>query len=551
MRLLLFLKQGGRALSKASEKNRHAIATESILWGRWFVFCLLFLGASLSGEVLNFHAGDTSRGGFGDVAANVIMAQQLHRQRPGAKIHMLVPERTLAALAVLEPETLGFESSVTVNGITYHREGKSVLPMGDVAMVFAAETDYPSLEKSAPLLLTFEEYTYAPGKAHITQYSYASPTGTAKQLGLSAGLGMGTSGLYVTQGKLAPPHSRSELFEALDELPGGFVGDIEEQYQGVKLGFAYSYKPQVTEAYVKAMIKEAGRAENSAQKYLLVTQHPINEVVPPNLEVRYYKKIPFQLTNSIIAHSDLPVLVTGDVSVSLAIQHEKPFFYEGLSWKAEFARGLVKKLVKADPSLKSNLTVSRMLKEIYPGDMLYSRMELGSLVESMHGALQNEETLGKISKGLAKIKRVYSMPKKIDRFLTILQEMGASALPQSSQILEYILAGKSKEYIQNELKKLKPLSAVSNGISSPEVIPASALTTQQTVSEWSGSPGEIAASIASLEAGERREKLEQLAQEAPADIREKVIEHLSRHRHTLNQMQTIQGCRDVLSKIGN
>lgn len=130
------------------------------------------------------------------------------------------------------------------------------------------------------------------------------------------------------------------------------INDIRTKYElpnGVFIGFAYTASCAFVFAYLDNIIKIAKM--NPIENYIII----INEhsywkkiggkddpnykafkylyknyysVLPTNCEIKYYETIPFGDINVIISLTNLPILITGDMSVTLAIQYNKQFIYD-------------------------------------------------------------------------------------------------------------------------------------------------------------------------------------------------------------------------------
>ena len=81
--------------------------------------------------------------------------------------------------------------------------------------------------------------------------------------------------------------------------------------------------------------------------------------LPNNLIIILYDKIPFSVTDAIVKNSSsaIPIMVTGDVSMTLAIEYQKPFFYEVKKWKYQHLEDLQVDL--------SKVHILRTSKEVY------------------------------------------------------------------------------------------------------------------------------------------------------------------------------------------
>lgn len=179
------------------------------------------------------------------------------------------------------------------------------------------------------------------------------------------------------------------------------------------LGFAYAHQPEFRSDYIQRIANIA--RVNPAQTYIIVlggnyamdafpgmrferlmpqdyihlhtvnadslgvmqgTQNirefyrPVNPAWGPNqlnnlYVVRYPGGVPFDVTQQVIRDSDLPVLVSGTMSLSLAVQYDKPFIYEVRTHHRKFSRALHRRFVGLDNSgFDGSLVVAPYRSEI-------------------------------------------------------------------------------------------------------------------------------------------------------------------------------------------
>jgi hypothetical protein len=116
------------------------------------------------------------------------------------------------------------------------------------------------------------------------------------------------------------------------------------------IGYAYVNTEESAEQYIR-LIEEYARRK-PLEDYHIFINHKLDDATSnrlkelPQIFVHSYERISLELSESLIRYSDLPVAVTGDNSLTFAIQHKKIFLYEALRWKWNFADHLVAELNK-------------------------------------------------------------------------------------------------------------------------------------------------------------------------------------------------------------
>lgn len=332
----------------AAGVDRFLLSSSGMRFGLLILLVYLVLAQSAFGQVVNMFAG-RERGGFGDLASNLVMAQQLLALRPELKIQMWVGEREMERMRILLPSldpTLPYQN---VQGIDFYSYRNRQLPRGDVFLAFSVKiadlsanmyakdfhlpqelTDQTANETinriaNAPVIFKFLEYS---GATHEVSGVYR-PTG--KFIEIHAETGPGAAGLYA----VPIAHNKSA-----------------EETREVEAGFGYSTYAFSTLAYVKSVL---GLASSNPQKRYRIHIRPFPElqmladalIATPNLEVVTSANMDFETTKKLIQSATIPILVTGDVSLSLAIQHHKPFIYELHRWKKGLAKSVQTQLSSA------------------------------------------------------------------------------------------------------------------------------------------------------------------------------------------------------------
>jgi len=145
------------------------------------------------------------------------------------------------------------------------------------------------------------------------------------------------NGFYIHHRKPEAPLTLKQLESELLS-----IGILEAQ--GLHLGriaVAYTFNKIPSEAYMWAVARYA--SEKPHQRFFLLTKssfelNDFSAKLPPNLTLISHPTLPLNMHESAIAHSDLPVLVTGLGTINIALDHQKPLFYElrmhaHLTWK--------------------------------------------------------------------------------------------------------------------------------------------------------------------------------------------------------------------------
>lgn len=245
--------------------------------------------------------------GYGDVASNVYMAHLL--QTAGVKDISLIFYETMAetipVLKTLVPQFKG-EDYQDIDGILF-QNAKSCKNKFDLTLSFA----------STPTIASIHRSPASKFKVHFFEYSYRRQEQTATFFRS----GPEDFGLYLRREFHQPPFSRNEVLKSLQS-------DIKTSSSEISLAFTYSSERPLTDAYIKAIAKIASKPINANRTYLIASNFPAIELELPKNLVVINPRLSLKMSESIIAHSDFPVVVTGDVSLSMAIEYGKAYLYE-------------------------------------------------------------------------------------------------------------------------------------------------------------------------------------------------------------------------------
>jgi hypothetical protein len=269
------------------------------------------------------------RGGFGDVAANLVMAKRIKENLD----HKNIPN----VVAVLVE---GFSESFVEKLIPeYHRESKTavvwngvmiashqVVPhsKADIGFGFSMlDETHQALRMtvhSNPVFLFKEPFSSNPLEREMALTNRI----VDKREGISLHVGADSLGLYLSSPGVTavPKFSKNELIQRF-ELPAN-----------TRIAFSYSHFSYATAAYLQILAQLL--ESDTTTPVVLFTKgysHLSFDLLPKNVIVRADTPLSLDESESLIAHADFPVLVTGDTSLALAIEHGTPFIYEMVPWK--------------------------------------------------------------------------------------------------------------------------------------------------------------------------------------------------------------------------
>lgn len=309
---------------------------------------------------------DLFKGGLGDFASCLLMAQELHAGLPKAHFRILLPSREHGEkIAALVPELKVGEISQILGGIEFYQVSEGVpLPKAQVVLSFSDDQprSHPLFE-TAPVALRFEEPLGPYGSPEFDERrllplrpverrerDLAAPN---RQFRVNTGLGLTESGIYLSTHPRPAPHSRAKLLDMLDTIPCRLWGEPQSKPRNTVLAFAYVHQKETQTEYLEALRKLALTKPYKGKHLLVVVQKelPAKFEVPPNMEIRVYSKLPFDVTRSLYDHCDLPPYTTGSVSLSLALDSGKVPFYEVLDHKQPLSKSLVAEILVLNPTL--------------------------------------------------------------------------------------------------------------------------------------------------------------------------------------------------------
>lgn len=294
-------------------------------------------------KTVNISCGDF-RGGFGDIASNIIMYRELKRAYPDIQFRMVFDSskpNVEKKLRVLLP---GFDPRKQVQQVgdvtVLTFDPKATLPPeSDIFLEFSSKGPSGAIPKSTVLSLYFEEYTdlYPNFREYTRGVYYGGTTGPK-------------SGFYVSPKRPDPPMSRQAVFDRLREA--GVISEAEARnFSKSKLGFAYTADSKYVLPYIEFLARRAH--SDPAGSYIAIVSGTagVDLEVPKNLKVVRHSGLPLDVSEALVAHSNVPILVTGDGSLTFALQYEKPFAYDLNSWKFGNVFTLHKALAREEPQI--------------------------------------------------------------------------------------------------------------------------------------------------------------------------------------------------------
>lgn len=380
------------------------------------------------------------RGGYGDIASNLRMVEKLAETYPNMKINVYGEEEVYEKyVKVLSPEIIPnkFDPRKRVNYISFNSDSINLAPSPQAIVKFSSPIEKKSRKipgSSAALSATFLEYSPAQGPATYPQIMgeslyeemaiRAHGAFEKDKRFFSAAAGINEVGLYISPKRPRAPYSPEELRNKL-------LTDYGIQVRGGdKIAFAYTHQPYLTQMYLKAMFRSQ---KDSEQKIHIFTSGFKGLKIPSSDRIRVYSldKTPMKLNESLIAHASFPVLITGDVSLTMAIEHEKAFLYESLLWKNVLVNSMVKKLTDTSDGLGKKTMITQALNLDSSGYGVDKKMIERFLTD---------ESFSRVMESRVKNLRNYSLPKNFVKLLRVgsfMIELQEEKMSEKNQIRVY------------------------------------------------------------------------------------------------------------------
>ncbi len=315
-------------------------------------------------------------GGFGDVAANVIAALNFKEKYPDLKVTLLVttkfkehrngvrPSSEIVKLMIpeLDPQRMDqIQSYKDVNVIFLSvdeetlrsgpvpKELLRVIPQADLSLQFAAN-NVPSMElarETGKVAFSFYEFESSREYYPVVEFTQDSlEEKSDKKPWLVFQSGTEAAGIYRVS---LPKHSRVQTLSEIEHWANSGA-DTPLSLTGKKLAVAYSNAAKSSLNYANGLIRLAQK--NPHESYVLFVKNnnyfqDLN--LPENLEVKLVSAFPHEVLQQLILEADLPPLVTGDSSFSIALssleRKRRLFMYDAPKWKLKFIGEFTQKII--------------------------------------------------------------------------------------------------------------------------------------------------------------------------------------------------------------
>ncbi len=367
-----------------------------------------------------------TQGGFGDVAANFVSALNLKKRHPQIEVTLLVTTsqnesrpgvlKSSEIIKIMEPDLdpTQMDTIQKVRGLqviflsedaetmirTVSDTQLEKIPKADITLQFAANKTgiHELARKTSRVAFDFEEFGSASTMRFSNSKSHPLPVVTMQAGPNKAGY------FYVS-----PPSG----------IESSLAGSATA---GKTVAFCYSKDSKSVEAYASAVLKLARK--NSYGRYLLVLPSSLTidpSYKPANLEISQYSRMTHNEVQSLIFRSDLPPLITGDVSLSIAMSSVgkgRLFLYDYPAWKTDFMDEFISDLKTKMLALNSEVELKlleNMLKLSGTGihqnsaDEILKFFESKTLQNNASRIIHQEQRKNDIYKNVFLIHQIYQI----------------------------------------------------------------------------------------------------------------------------------------------
>ncbi len=365
-------------------------------------------------------------GGYGDVASNVIMAKHLKELYPGLEITFITHPASEGPLYELLHGYPG-QGFTSKNPLAEAR----VFNLKKIERMSYSDLEKLNLKADfnmgfAGLEIPRELHLQAPYSFYVNEYQLPDLSKTAKQPRpinsryWKTNGGPGLTGMYLSAGQATPPLSREQLYQVLlsrePSLP---------PLDQCQMGFTYTSTIETESVYLDAMILKANKNQKSKALVLMCKDCKPDLPLPANVKLVSLKGAPLDVHESGIAHSDLPVMTTGDVSATFAVEYEKPFFYETNYWKEDFSQALNKQL---------RVNLKRGKHQQYLGAALRVEAKEPTIsAAELERLASNPKFLDAYQRAIHEGKKSINMTRRLKNLFEFLEEFKVSELESSDQ----------------------------------------------------------------------------------------------------------------------
>jgi hypothetical protein len=313
---------------------------------------------------------EDTNGGFGDVAANVLSALSLKEKYPDLKVTLLVTSNyietrkgvrsssDIVKIMIPELDSNKLDQIQQYKGLSViflsldNKELrtnslppaiKQIVPYADLSLQFSANKSPNSVLGLETGKVGFSFFEFHPS----TDFPLVSTATSTPWMDnkdripwLRFQSGPETTGIYkMATSTLSQSHHEIEQW-------ANAGADLPMILSSKKIAMAYSNRVEPSVSYAKGVIHLAEL--NPDQDYVLFAKddEKLRELIPPpNLVVKLAAVFPHEILKNLILASDLPPLVTGDSSLSIALSSlqnkHRLFMYDAPQWKKNFIHEFV------------------------------------------------------------------------------------------------------------------------------------------------------------------------------------------------------------------
>ncbi len=370
-------------------------------------------------------------GGYGDVASNVIMAKRLKELYPDLEITFITHPKSEGPLYELLHGYPGQGYSAD-----HPLADSRTFNMKKIERMSHSEIEKLNLKADfnlgfAGLEIPRELHLQAPYSFYVNEYHLPDISKTAKQPRpvnsryWKTNGGPGLTGMYLSAGQATPPLNREQLYQVLRSRDPT-LPPLDQ----CQMGFTYTSTIETENVYLDAMIMKANKNPKSKALVLMCKDCKPNLPVPANVKLVSLKGAPIDIHESGIAHADLPVMTTGDVSATFAVEYEKPFFYEMNYWKEDFSNALNQQL---------RVNVKRGKHQHYLGAALRVEAKEPAInAVELERLASNQNFIDSYKDAIQKSKKSLNMTNRLKNLFEFLEEYKVSELeaPDQKKIYE-------------------------------------------------------------------------------------------------------------------
>ncbi|GEM_PF-3525944 len=368
-------------------------------------------------------------GGWGDIMSNVAMALELKKQFPEIDIRLIVtlndsdsrpyvhkvrnfipnilrndndqmylnPDQKEVqyykgveiyfasvpeSLGISDPSTLSQAQKTTLNASVAH------VPYADMSLQYSANNSAFNqlVVKERKLHLYFEEYSQ-----NSSSHAYTFLRDGRRQIKLNAGpLGFGVYGFGSSDDSHGSAQNHRYIEAWLKHLSASnpSLSKFDLSIGKFDIAFAYAGDSEMVEDYVKAVSQ---LAKKNAHQPVVIAYKGSGEIKIVGQQIFIpLGAHPKELAHALISESSYSPLVTGDGSLSSALETtttRKSFIYENVPWKAEAMNALFGR-VFSDPKA---LEAAMLALIPQSKDLPYLKLSRTKRVKQIKNALENSQ----------------------------------------------------------------------------------------------------------------------------------------------------------------